>query len=363
MPSSPSAGAGPGASYAASRELFSLLDYERRAEELMDDAAWSYVAGGVMDEAAVRRNRVAFDALALRPRFLAEAPLPRLETTLLGCPVGRPLMVAPSGLHTIAHPGGELETARGAEQADTLLIVGLRADHPVEEIARATSAPLWLQMTNIGRKEMRRLVARAEAAGCRAIVLTIDTVGEIRSEATTRAGFARTLGTRGLAHFDGVDRVAQTRPVTHGDVSWLRNICRLPLVLKGVMTAEDATAAVELGADAVIVSNHGGRVLDAVPAPIECLEEVAACVGGRAEVYLDSGVRRGSDVLKALALGARAVAIGRPVYWGLAVAGASGVRHVLDTLAAELAHAMQCCGQRSVETVDPRVLHRTAGSG
>ncbi len=241
------------------------------------------------------------------------------------------------------------------------MIVGLRADHPVEEIARTTTAPLWFQLTYLGHDTTRRLVARAEEAGCRAIVLTIDAVGDRRSEATTRTGFGRELDARGLGHFraslppDGLT----PRPVTRQVISWLRGACTLPLVLKGVASREDATVAVELGADALMVSNHGGRVLDSAPAAIESLAEVVTSVGDRAEVYLDSGIRRGSDVLKALALGARAVAIGRPVYWGLAVGGADGVHAVLELLREELSEAMQLCGQDSVENIDATVLGDT----
>jgi 4-hydroxymandelate oxidase len=342
-------------------DLISLFDYEQRARALLSSDAWSYIAGGIMDGAAVARNRAAFEDLTLRTQLLADAPAPTLDTTVLGSRVSLPVMLAPTGLHTIAHDDGELATARGAAQSGVLMIVGLRADHPVEEIARTTTAPLWFQLTYLGHDTTRRLVARAEEAGCRAIVLTIDAVGDRRGEATTRTGFGRELDARGLGHFraslppDGLT----PRPVTRQVISWLRGACTLPLVLKGVASREDATVAVELGADALMVSNHGGRVLDSAPAAIESLAEVVTSVGDRAEVYLDSGIRRGSDVLKALALGARAVAIGRPVYWGLAVGGANGVHAVLELLREELSEAMQLCGQDSVENIDATVLGDT----
>jgi isopentenyl diphosphate isomerase/L-lactate dehydrogenase-like FMN-dependent dehydrogenase len=360
-----------------SSEPISLFDYESLAESVMPRRAWDYVAGGVLDEITVARNRSAFEALTLRTRLLRDVSVRDLSTTLLGTEISLPVLLSPAGAQTLAHPSAELATARGAGASRTLMVAAVRADHTLEEIAGAATGPLWFQLKYFGDAITEDLVRRAEGAGYTALVLTVDSVGNLSKERDVRNRFVDPGAEgMGLANL----RVTADRVVDVGDpsapgwdlehtptltwsvVAWLRGVTSLPLVLKGITTAEDALLAVEHGVDAIIVSNHGGRVLDTMPASIESLPEVVDAVQGRAEVYLDSGVRRGSDVLKALALGARAVGIGRPVFWGLAVNGADGVRHVVEILRAELDGALACCGQTSVRSLEPNVVGRAAPS-
>ena len=353
----------------------SLFEYEARAEQAMSRRDWDYVAGGVMDEVTVARNRSAFETLTLRTRLLRDVSAVDLTTTVLGTEISLPVFVAPSGAQTLAHARGELETARGAGLSRTLMVAPVRADSTIEEIVAAASGPIWFQLKYFGEAITRELVRRAEEAGCSALVLTVDSVANLPKERDVRNGFVDP-GSIGLgsANFAAVAErlpevgdpsvpgweVPVAPPATWEVVGRLREETSLPLVLKGITSREDAVLAVEHGVDGLIVSNHGGRVLDTMPAAIESLPEVVAAVDGRAEVYLDSGIRRGSDVLKALALGSRAVGIGRPVFWGLAVNGGDGVHHVLEILRAELEGALACTGQTSVRALEPSIVAGSA---
>ncbi len=332
-----------------------LEEYEPLARAVLPPHVYDFVAGGAEDERTVARNRAAFARLLLRPRVLAGIRQPSLATTVLGQTVALPVLLAPTGEHCLVHPEGETATARAAGAAGTVLIVSTASSLPLEAVAAASALPgLWFQLYALeDRDATAALVRRAAAAGYRALVLTVDTPVLGRREREIRSGYAVRRALHRGNFPDG--RVPPHATLTWEDLDWLRSLSPLPLVVKGVMRGDDAARAVAHGAAGVIVSNHGGRQLDGVPATLEVLEEVVQAVADRAEVYLDGGVRRGTDVLKALALGARAVCIGRPYLWGLAVAGQAGVERVLALLREELAVAMHLAGCADVQKV-PRDL-------
>ena len=359
------------------RSPINLYDYEARAQQILPTAIWDSIAGGAMDEITTWRNRTAFEALTLRARFLRDISQRDLSTTVLGTEISFPVMLAPAGRHKSTHPEGELATARGAGMSRTLMMLSTASSYSMEEVAEVATSPLWFQLYHSGYDVTEMLVHRAEEAGYKAICLTVDiplypTPGPEERSLRNQYVIPIELGNfRAMGQRQGgviSDRtpawtVAQIRPLTWKELEWLRSLTSLRLVLKGIRTAEDAHLAVEHGVDGILVSNHGGRQLDMTPSSIETLPEIVEVVKGRAEVYLDSGVRRGSDVLVALALGARAVAIGRPFFWGLAVDGAEGVHGVLELLRTELDRAMAYCGQTSVREVDPSVVGIPVGWG
>ena len=334
-------------------------DHERLARERLSPGAWAYYCGGSDDEATLREERAAFERLRLLPRVLRGVSGADLRTTVLGTPVRMPILVSPAALHALAHPEGELATARAAGEAGTLMALSTVTTRSLEEVAAVATGPLWFQLyVYRGARDLAEgLVHRAERAGYRAILLTIDAPRFGNQERGLRAGASLPPDLR-FAHFEGAYAGAYREPeaLSWEDVAWLRSVTELPIVLKGVLHPEDAALAVEHGAAGVVVSTHGGRQLDGVPASIEALPAVVEAVGGRAEVYLDGGIRRGTDVLKALALGARAVFVGRPTLWGLAVDGAAGVRGVLGLLREELELAMVLAGVSNVEGVGPDLL-------
>ncbi|HSD73644.1 MAG TPA: alpha-hydroxy acid oxidase, partial [Steroidobacteraceae bacterium] len=285
-----------------------------------------------------------------------------------------PIVVAPTACHELAHPDGELATARAAGGAGTLMIISTLASFAMEDVSREATGPLWFQLYIYrDRGVTRELIRRAEAAGCRAIVLTVDApVGgmrerDVRNEFRLPEGIVmRNLLSAGRS-FAGLDDGGGSAAdyinamfdpsISWKDLDWLAAQTKLPVLVKGVVRADDAVCAREHGAQGVVVSNHGGRQLDTSPATIDVLESITTAVDGRIEVLIDGGVRRGTDVLKALALGARAVLIGRPVLWGLAVDGEHGVRNVLDILRRELDVAMALAGCGNVEEIDIGLIH------
>jgi 4-hydroxymandelate oxidase len=353
----------------------SLYDYEARAQQVLPHAYWDFIAGGSKDELTTQRNRSAFDAMSLRPRFLRDVTERNLATTVLGVPISFPVMISPTGGHKLAHPEGECATARGAGMSDTLMMLSTSSHCSLEEVAKVATGPLWFQLYHRGYDVTKMLVQRAEHAGYKAIVLTVDTPLPAPKERDIRNRYANPFP---LANFSamseelptmsGTDEAPNWQPsrvpaLTWKELDWLRSLTPLPLVLKGVRTAEDARLAVDCGVNGVLVSTHGGRQMDATLSAIESLAEVVEACAGRAEVYLDSGVRRGSDVLKALALGARAVGVGRPLYWGLAVNGAEGVHGMLELLRQELDQVLGYCGQTDVQHLEPRLVTVPHGWG
>lgn len=351
-----------------------LSEYEPLARERMEPTAYEYYAGGACDELTLRENRAAFDRLALRYRVMVDVSERSTATTVLGTPVASPVLVAPTAYHRLAHPDGEVATARAVRAADSLMVLSTMATRSMADVA-ATGASLWFQLYVYRDREVtRELVQEAESHGMRAIVLTVDTPVLGRRERDVRNSFALPEGVQ-LANGPLAARAQMRRvegqsglqtqyhamhdsSVTWKDVAWLASITRLPIVLKGVVRGDDASHAADSGVAGIIVSNHGGRQLDSAVATIRALPDVVAGAQGRLEIYLDGGVRRGTDVIKALALGARAVFLGRPVLWALAAGGEAGVREMLGLMRGEVDLAMALCGCRTNDEVTPDLIAR-----
>ena len=343
----------------------SLSDVEEAGRRAVSPKLWSYVAGGAGVEWTERANELAFDRWALRPRVLSGVREVDLGTHLLDEPVRAPFYVAPTAYQGLVHPDGEVGVARAAARAGLLAMFSTLSSDSLESIAGARPrGPRWFQLyLQPDWAKTARLVRRAERASFGAIVLTADVPVLGVRDRQLRTGFAIDssipLGSgpgvippsRGPEPAGGRFSTGRREAEAWEVVDRLREVTRLPVIVKGVLGAEDARLAVRHGARAVVVSNHGGRQLDRSPPSLAMLPEVVAAVRGRAEVYLDGGVRRGSDVLVALALGARAVGVGRPVLWALAAGGAAGVDRYLDLLAADTASAMILTGRSSVRAV------------
>jgi 4-hydroxymandelate oxidase len=331
-----------------------LADYEEIARQRMDPAEYAEVESYPDGNLTARRTRAAWDALALRPRVLPGARSPDLAVSVLGQRLAVPFMLAPAGYHTRAHPDGELASARAASDAGSVLVVSANPGHPPEDVAAAADGPKWMQ-TYVFRDggETERRVREAERLGYAAICLTLDAHWPVKRPWRVRDG--RTKGASPGRLAGDPSRTWADPAATWADVDALRRMTRLPIVCKGIMTAEDATLCVDHGAAAVIVSNHGAR-LDNTLATIEVLPEVVRAVNGRAEVYIDGGIRRGADVVKALALGARATFIGRPLFWGLAHGGASGLASLLAVLREEVEITMMLSGRPTIASLDPSLV-------
>jgi len=352
-----------------------LLELEDLARAKVPRPSFDYIAGGAEDEVSLRRNREAFTKWALRPRVLVDVSRRDTSTSVLGQRVSMPILVAPTAFHGLVHPEGEVARARGAAAAGTVMVVSAIATRELEEVAKAVAGPCWFQLYVWRDREVTaQLVKRAARAGYGAICLTVDTPVLGRREKDERNAFTLPPGLSIAnvrpAGLDGVPAsergsafakyVAELLDpaVTWKDIAWLRSLTSLPIVLKGIMTAEDATLAVEHDVDGIIVSNHGGRQLDSTVGTLDALPDIVAAVQGRVEVFMDGGVRRGTDVLKALALGAKAVLIGRSALWGLALGGADGVRRVLEHLRGELELAMALTGRAALAQVDRSLVQR-----
>ena len=350
-------------------EAVSLLDLEEPAREVLPRMAYDYYASGAADEITLRDNRAAFDRRRIAYRVLAGVGERDLATSVAGTPVTMPVLVAPTAFHCLAHPEGEAATARGAGAAGTVMVLSTLSNTPVEEVIAAASGPVWFQLyVYRDRGATRALVERVEAAGCRALVLTVDAPLLGRRERDVRNRFHLPDGLAvanllaegygalpaagagsGLAGY--VNELMDPN-LTWDDLDRLAATTRLPVLVKGIVRPDDAARAAEHGAAGIVVSNHGGRQLDTSIATLDALPAIAEVLarrhGPQPELLLDGGVRRGTDVVKAIALGARAVLIGRPVLWGLALGGADGVALVLAMLRAELDLAMALAGARTV---------------
>ncbi|GLW34702.1 alpha-hydroxy acid oxidase [Actinoplanes regularis] len=319
-----------------------------------------FFAGGAGEERTLRANLAAYDRLRIVPRVLRATGDRDLRTTLFGAELATPVLVAPTAFHLLAHAGGEAATAQGAVAAGTLMVVSMAATQPVERIAEA-GGPLWFQLyPQPDPVFTAAVVKRAEAAGCRALVVTVDSPVFGRRDRDLRNGF--TTLPAGLACENMRDETGRVRDIqmdatlAWDRIAWLRGVTGLPIVLKGVLHPADARLAVEHGVDGLIVSNHGGRQLDGAIASVDALPAVAAAVRRRIPVLVDGGIRRGTDVLVALALGAEAVLVGRPVLDALARGGADAVREELERLTAELDHAMALAGAKRPAELTPDLV-------
>jgi 4-hydroxymandelate oxidase len=343
--------------------LVSVYDYESAAKAKLSIPAWEYFNSGSADEITMRRNREALNALQLKPRVLVDVTKIDTSCTVLGHKLPHPILLAPTSSHLLANPDAETATARGAGLAGTIMVASTLSNRSIEDICKAASGPIWFQLyVEDDRKAVQALIERAEAAGCKALCLTADIPipyardreAHIRNVAPTlpfpnvgteaKAGGA---GGRSRRHFDW------------SDLEWIRSFARTPILLKGILNPDDADEAVKRGVAGIVVSNHGGRVLDTEPATIEVLPAVVDRVAGRVPVLFDSGIRRGTDVLKGLGYGASAVLIGRPYLYGLGVAGADGVRDVVNILRTELEAAMAMTGRTRLGEIDRSIFWKS----
>ncbi|MFF5989916.1 alpha-hydroxy acid oxidase [Prauserella flavalba] len=343
-----------------------LGEYERAALERLAGPVADYLLGGAADEHTLRANTGRFADIRLAPRVLTDVRHLDTSAEVPGIRLEHPVMLAPTGAHRLFHPRGELATAEGAAQAGAAYVVSSYSTTSFAEIAAATDGPLWFQLNPLPDPEFQERIVRDVAAlGARAVVVTVDTPvpgtrnrqrwnGLDLPEGLTYPMLGALAGLRPKA--GAIHRPALDAGFGWADLARLIAACPVPVVVKGVLRGDDAARLVDLGVAAVWVSNHGGRNLDTAPAAIDALPHVASAVAGRVPVLLDGGVRRGTDVLKALALGACAVLIGRPALCGLAVGGAAGVRHVVDVLRTELEMAMALCGVTTVREVTTDVL-------
>ena len=351
-------------------DAVSVSDLHAIALLRMPPMAREFIEGAAADEISLRWNREAYDRIRLDPRVLRDVSRVDTRVKLLGLELPCPILLAPTALHKLVHPEGELATVRGAGAGQAAMTLSTMSSVTLEEVAHAASGPLWFQLyVQKDRGFTAELVKRAESAGYKALVVTVDTpVGGARNR-QERAKFhlppgiemanLRGLPTEGGHKLDTEkDAFKNILPerLTWKDIEWLQSLTRLPVLIKGVLNAEDAELAAKQGLAGILVSNHGARNLDTVPATIDALPRISDKVGGKLAVLVDGGVRRGTDVLKALALGANAVLVGRPIFYGLSAGGAQGVQRMLDILRHELELAMALTGRATIAEIDRSVL-------
>lgn len=353
-----------------------ISEFEALARERMSRQAFDYVAGGADDEITLAKNRASFERITLYPRVLIDVSTVDTSTEVLGQRISFPVLVAPTAFQTLAHPDGELATARATSAAGTIMIASTLASFRLEDIAAAAPGPKWFQLYCCKeRTATQQLVERAETSGYDAICVTVDVARLGRRERDLRNQFTlppeavprNFEDAADLSEFPQMERQSAltayvadllNSSLTWDDVSWIRSITKLPVILKGILTREDAMLAANMGVEGIIISNHGGRQLDGVPAGVDVLPEITEAVGDRIEVLVDGGIRRGTDVVKALALGARSVLLGRPYVWGLAADGQAGVTKVLQMLRDEVELALALCGCPSVGAVSAGLVGR-----
>ena len=350
-----------------------LFGYEQLAKEHLSQMAFDYYSSGAWDEVTLRDNLAAFTRVKLRPKMLVDVSKINLTTQVLGESLQLPLLIAPMAFQCLADPEGEIATALAAEIAGVGMVLSTLATKSLEEVATVANGLQWFQLyIHKDQGLTQALVQRAYTAGYKAICLTVDAPMLGKRERDQRNEFTLPPGLHpaNLTNISGLDIpqapgesglltyfAQQINPaVTWKDLEWLQSLSPLPLVVKGILRADDAVRAVEYGAQAIVVSNHGGRQLDGAIASLDALPDIIAAVDGKAEVLLDGGIRRGTDILKALAYGAKAVLIGRPVLWGLAVAGKIGVSHIISLLQDELNLAMALSGCASLGDIDSSLV-------
>lgn len=346
------AGAGPQAT-ARHDEPLSIFDYERLAKAKISHGAYERINGGAGDELTLRWNHEAYERIRLRPRILVDVSKVDTRIRLLGHDLAFPILLAPTGAQGFVYPDGDLASARGAGAAGAIITISSSASKPVEEVTRAATGPAWFQLyVQRDRGFTKELVQRAESAGCRALCVTVDTPTQGARNREERAKWE--LPERPLPNLKGKDYLDPT--LTWKDIEWLGGFAKTPVLLKGVINPDDALIAMKAGVAGIIVSNHGARNLDTLPATIEALPLIAEKIQRGLPLLVDGGIRRGTDVLKALALGADAVLIGRPYLWGMGVAGAEGVTRVVEILRKELEMAMALCGRPTIASIDKTVI-------
>ncbi|CAA0111433.1 4-hydroxymandelate oxidase [Halioglobus japonicus] len=355
------------------RDIVCLDDYQRHAKLHLAEAIYEYIASGAGDDITMRRNQLRFQDIALYSRVLKDFDGASTGIHLLGRDYPTPIILAPIAYQRLVHPDGEKATALAADAMSTPMVTSTLASIPMNEITERNNAGNWFQLyMQSNPQNTATLIRRAEHAGYDAIVVTVDAAVSGLRNRPQRAGFSLP-GEISAVNCQGFETETLTlsggdSPVLHGimaqapqwrDIEWLRQQTQLPLIVKGISHPDDALQARAIGADAVVVSNHGGRTLDTLPASIDTLAAIRAAVGAEFPLLLDSGVRRGTDIVKALALGANAVMIGRPQIFALAVAGALGVAHMLRLLREELEIAMALSGCANIAAINANCLHTT----
>lgn len=351
------------------KDALDVMDFEPVAHKAIPPAHWGYMASGVDDDLTIKANREGFKHIQLRPHRLVDVGKTDLRVELFGATWETPIFICPVGSQKAFHPDGELATARAARAKHTQQILSTATSTPVEDVAKALGSPLWYQLYAPARwEDNEKLIRRVEAAGCPVLVFTVDLIGGRNLETSER--FKRIDSRQCSTCHPTANTGPSGRPMTRGfaplppgspTMTWdfvdrLKKLTQMKLVLKGIETSEDAQLCVEHGVDGILVSNHGGRATEDGRGTIEWLPEVLDAVHGRVPVMVDGGFRRGTDVFKALALGARAVGIGRPYLWGLGAFGQAGVERVLDILRAELTLTMRECGTPSIVDIGRRSI-------
>lgn len=335
-------------------EMINLFDFEKGAEGKMTKMAYEYVASGAADEFTVRWNRQALDGIKLNPTVLKDVSKLDTRISLFGQELPYPILIAPTAFHRLMHAEGELATARGAGAASATYVVSSFTTTPLEEIAKVATQPLWFQLyVRDDREFTKDLVQKVQSLGCRALCITVDTpVAGVRNR-QQRVNF-QLPADMNSPYMLGWG--AQRKPVTWADIEWLKSFSKIPVLLKGILNPDDAEYAVQAGVSGIIVSNHSGRNLDTVPATIEVLPAIAERVNKRIPILMDGGIRRGTDVLKAIALGANAVLVGKPICFALAYGGEEGVTKAMNILRTELELAMALTGRATIASIDRSVI-------
>lgn len=335
-------------------EIINLFDFEKMAEGKMTKMAYEYVASGAADEFTVRWNRQALDTIKLNPTVLADVSKLDTSVSLFGHKLPYPILIAPTAFHKIMHPEGEIATARGASVASAIYVVSSFTTTPIEQIAKVATQPLWFQLyVRDDRAFTKDIVQKVESQGCRALCVTVDTpVGGVRNR-QQRVNF-RLPDDVNAPYM--VSLGPQKLPLTWKDIEWLKSFAKIPVLVKGILNPDDAEKAIQAGVSGIIVSNHSGRNLDTVPATIEVLPRIVERINKRVPILMDGGIRRGTDVLKAIALGANAVLVGKPICFGLACGGAEGVTKVLNILRTEFELAMMLTGRANIADIDASVI-------
>lgn len=349
-----------------------IYDFESLAREKLSQIAYDYYSSGACDEITLRENCEAYKRIFLKYRVLVDVSKRDLSTEVLGQKISMPVMIAPTAFHQMADAEAEVAVAKAAAAADTIMILSTLSNSNVEDVVKASSKPVWFQLYVYKDREVTKdLIKRAEEAGCKSIVLTVDAplLGSRERDVRNKFNLPKGMTIKNLTAASreklpeitdsGLSAYVQKfldPSLSWKDIGWLKSITKLPVIIKGIACKEDALLSVSNGADGIVVSNHGGRQLDTSRATIDVLPEVAEAVKGKIEILMDGGIRRGTDILKAIAFGAKAVMVGRPVIWGLAADGENGVMSVLEILRNEFDLAMALCGCDSTKKITKELI-------
>jgi 4-hydroxymandelate oxidase len=343
-------------------DIINLYDFEKMAEGKMSKMAYEFVSSGAADEFTVKWNRQALDNIKIQTQVLHDVSKLDTKVSLFGMEIPYPILIAPTAFHKLMYPEGEIATARGAGAASAIYVVSSFTTTPIEEIAKVATQPLWFQLYVVDdRAFVKDLIQKVEAQGCRALCITVDTPVSGSRDRQRKANFKlpddlhppymidTAFASKGQA-------LSFKKPLTWKEIEWLQSLTKLPVLLKGILNPEDAEKAIQIGVSGIIVSNHSGRNLDTVPATIEVLPSIVKKVNKRIPVLMDGGIRRGTDVLKAISLGASAVLVGKPICYGLACGGSDGVAKVLNILRKEFEYAMALSGRATIASLDPSLI-------